>query len=208
MSWWSDQTDSTQGGLLGAIGAGIGGFFGYKGSKEQNVASAQQAQAQMDFQKEMSNTAVQRRMADLKKAGINPILAGSKEASSPAGAMAPQFNKAQAAMQSATNAATIANMYANTKLTLAKADAIQPISKFGKEAGPVVEEGTQKAKNFAESLWHTFIEYGKKNPPGPIGEMLLEHGIINIMKSPQLRDIFVKYLFDKNLAGSNARDDY
>ena len=78
MSWWKDQTDNVQGGILSAIGGGISGLFGYQGSKEQNVASAQMAQKQMDFQRDMSNTAVQRRMADLKKAGINPILAGSK----------------------------------------------------------------------------------------------------------------------------------
>ena len=45
----------------------LGGLLGYKGQKDTNVASAQQAQKQMDFQRDMSNTAVQRRMADLKR---------------------------------------------------------------------------------------------------------------------------------------------
>jgi len=83
------------------------GALGYKGQKDTNIASAQQAQNQMDFQERMSNTAVQRRMADLKKGGINPILAGSKEASSPAGQQAPVGNPMQAAMNTAQNAVAL-----------------------------------------------------------------------------------------------------
>jgi hypothetical protein len=98
------------------LGATIGGIFGYKGQRDQDVASAQQAQKQMDFQRDMSNTAVQRRMADLKKAGINPILAGSKEASSPGGAMAPMGNRAKAAIESASAKQALLNLSKTGKL--------------------------------------------------------------------------------------------
>ncbi len=90
-----------------ALGGLASGFFGYKGTQDQNIASAHQAQKQMDFQERMSNTQIQRRMADLKKGGLNPILAGKHEASSPSGAQAPQFNKAQVALQNASTAANI-----------------------------------------------------------------------------------------------------
>jgi hypothetical protein len=121
------------------IGSTIGGLLGFKGQKDANVASAQQAQKQMDFQREMSNTAVQRRMADLKKAGINPILAGSKEASSPSGAMAPQANVMAAGVSSALQAAQIGSTLQTTAYTQNKTGMTEILGLIGDYIGNELE---------------------------------------------------------------------
>ena len=131
------------------LGSAIGGFLGYKGQKDTNVASAQQAQKQMDFQREMSNTAVQRRMADLKKAGINPIIAGSKEASSPAGQQAPVGNKAQAALALATSAANVSNIKANTNFKNAQTKMISPPAEIGESVGSLFQNIKEAYTNSA-----------------------------------------------------------
>lgn len=79
-----DATSAMQLGLASI--PGVGEYMGTKEANQTNIALARENNA---FQERMSNTAYQRAMADMKKAGLNPMLAYQQGgASTPSGSVA------------------------------------------------------------------------------------------------------------------------
>lgn len=85
----------------------MSGLFGLGGSGLSSAMSVKIAREQMNFQERMSNSAYQRTMADMKAAGLNPMLVAKLGgASTPPGASAPVNLDANSAMKSGQDAAT------------------------------------------------------------------------------------------------------
>lgn len=135
------------------------------------------AEAQMAFQAQQSATSWQRGVADMRAAGINPMLAASKGgASTPSGAMPSQFFDASKGLSSALEATRT-----KAEISLMKAqeyNTMMDTSKKDKERtyyhmiGQQAEHGIEQAKWSARSAKS---EYDVKKAEGDLSKDLGEY---------------------------------
>ena len=148
----------------------IGALIGAGASMVGSQMGKSSAKASMAFQREMAQKAHQYEVADLRKAGLNPILSGTggPGARASGGAMPATDPPVTTALNAAMAVANIANIKAQTKLTTNKANLMQAPGDIGSGLGAITtpladsfrpavtklitQLQTEPAKNTAKSI--------------------------------------------------------
>lgn len=134
---------------VGLLGTGLsmgGNILSYMGQKDTNEANIQSAREQMAFQERMSNTAHQREVADLKAAGLNPVLSANEGAATPSGAMGVSHNPipdVQSTIQTAFQAMQMKKDFEVKDANIAATKAAEELTKRQQEA--TIQSARQKS---------------------------------------------------------------